>query len=45
MKKITLYNVIDIRTNKFYTVAIVSERLARFFVPFAEEVQAESSAE
>lgn len=30
---ITLYNVIDTRTNKFHSVVIAKERNARFFVP------------
>ena len=30
---ITLYNVIDTRTDKFHSVVIVKERYARFFVP------------
>lgn len=35
---IRLYNVIDIRTNKFHSVAIVNKRKAKYFVP-AEEVK------
>lgn len=30
---IRLENVIDIRTGKFYSVVIVSERKAKYFVP------------
>ena len=30
---ITLYNVIDIRDNRHYSVVIVSERKAKYFVP------------
>lgn len=28
-----LHNVIDMRTGRFYSIAIVSERNARWFVP------------
>jgi len=34
---ITLYNVIDIRTGKRHSVAIVSEKNAKWFVPAEEE--------
>lgn len=34
---ITLYNVIDIRTNQFHSVAIVSERKAKYFIPTIQE--------
>lgn len=34
---ITLYNVIDTRTNKFHSVVITKERNARFFVPAVRE--------
>lgn len=34
---ITLYNVIDTRTNSFYSVAIVSEKNARWFIPVLQE--------
>jgi len=37
MNIVTLYNVIDTRTNQFHSVVRVKERLARFFVPFVEE--------
>ena len=30
---ITLYNVIDKRTNQHYSVAIVTEKSRRFFIP------------
>ena len=33
---VRLENVIDTRTGQFYSVAIVKQRIARFFVP-AEE--------
>ena len=39
MNKITLKNVIDIRTNQFYSVVIVSEKKARFFVPANAETE------
>ena len=29
---ITLYNVIDTRTGKYYSVAVIAPRMARFFV-------------
>lgn len=38
--KVTLYNVIDTRTNQFHSVVIVSQRKAKFFVP-AELEEAE----
>ena len=38
--KVTLYNVIDTRTNQFHSVVIVSQRKAKFFVP-AEPEEAE----
>lgn len=31
MKKIKLYNVIDTRDGRFYSVVIVSERKAKYF--------------
>lgn len=34
---ITLYNVIDIRTGQFYSVARIKPRNARWFVPAEEE--------
>lgn len=35
---VTLYNVMDIRDNRCYSVVIVSQRKARFFVPIESEV-------
>lgn len=37
--KVTLYNVIDTRTNQFHSVVIVSQRKAKFFVPAEPEVE------
>lgn len=37
VKYVTLKNVVDTRTGKFHSVAIVSEKKAHFFVPFVEE--------
>lgn len=34
---VTLYNVIDTRTNRFHSVAVVTERNAKYFVPAEEE--------
>ena len=34
---ITLYNVIDTRTNQFHPVAIVSKRNVKWFIPIEEE--------
>ena len=34
---ITLYNVRDIRNDKVYSVVIIKERMARYFVPADEE--------
>lgn len=34
---VRLENVIDIRTNQFYSVAIVKERNVRWFVEVSEE--------
>ena len=33
MDKITLHNVVDIRTNKFHSVVKVKARDAKYFVP------------
>ena len=33
MNTVKLYNVVDIRTNQFHSVAIVKERNAKWFVP------------
>jgi len=38
---ITLYNVIDTRTNKRHSIVVVKHRYARFFVPYEEEVEAD----
>lgn len=39
---VTLRNVIDIRTNRFHSIAIVSDRNAKWFVPVnTEEVEEE----
>jgi len=38
MRMITLYNVIDVRSNKRYSKAVVSQRNAKWFAP-AEEVE------
>lgn len=29
----TLYNVIDIRNDRFYSVVVVTERKAKYFIP------------
>lgn len=34
---IRLENVIDIRTGKFYSVVVVSERKAKYFIPAETE--------
>ena len=34
---IRLENVIDIRTGRFYSVVVVSERKAKYFIPANEE--------
>lgn len=34
---ITLYNVIDIRTGQFHSVAVVKARNAKWFVPAEEQ--------
>lgn len=33
MGLISLYNVVDTRTNQFHSIAIVKERNAKWFVP------------
>lgn len=33
---VTLYNVIDTRTNQFHSVAVVKQRNAKYFVPFVQ---------
>lgn len=35
---IKLFNVIDIRTGQFHSVAIVKERNAKYFIPVNTEV-------
>ena len=37
MKKITLHNVLDIRTDKFHSIVIIKENQAKWFVPVEEE--------
>lgn len=37
MNKITLYNVIDVRTEKVHSIVIVKSRDARWFVPIENE--------
>ena len=34
---VTLYNVMDIRNGKIYSVVVVSERKAKYFVPVETE--------
>jgi hypothetical protein len=34
---VTLYDVVDIRTNKFHSVARVKQKYAKYFVPYVEE--------
>ena len=33
----TLYNVIDTRNGRFYSVVVVSERKAKYFIPAETE--------
>lgn len=37
MNSVKLENVVDIRTNKFHSVAIIEERKAKYFIPYVEE--------
>ena len=37
---ITLYNQIDIRSGKHYSVVVISEKNARYFEPIPEEIPA-----
>lgn len=37
MNIITLYNVIDIRSGMFYSIAIIRERQAKWFVAVEED--------
>ena len=42
MKKyVKLYNVVDTRTDKYHSVAVVEERNAKYFVPYVEEEEVE----
>ena len=41
---VTLYNVIDVRTNNFHPVAIVKEQNARWFIPVVTEEPAQEPA-
>lgn len=34
---VTLYNVMDIRNGKIYSVVVVSERKAKYFIPAETE--------
>ena len=34
---VTLYNVVDIRTDQFHSIAVVKERNAKYFVEVDEE--------
>lgn len=36
-ERITLFNVIDTRTNQFHSVAIIKRKNARWFVPYEVE--------
>jgi hypothetical protein len=36
---VTLYDVFDIRSNKHYSVVIVSTKNARFFKPIGDEAE------
>lgn len=36
MSRVTLYDVIDTRTGQYYSIAIVKEKLAKYFVPANE---------
>lgn len=35
--RVTLYNVIDIRTGQHYSVAVIKENKAKYFVPAEQE--------
>ena len=37
MNKVTLYDVIDIRTMQYHSVVVCKERFAKWFVPADEE--------
>ena len=36
MERVTLYNVMDIRTNKVHSVVVVKKKDAKYFVPIVE---------
>jgi hypothetical protein len=38
---VTLYDVIDIRTNKYHSVVSVKQKYAKYFVPAVTEEEAE----
>ena len=42
---VKLYNVVDVRTNQFHSVAIVKERNVKYFIPANTEEVAEEVAE
>ena len=42
---VTLRNVIDIRTNKFHSVARVKENMVKYFIPAFEENSEEGGNE
>ena len=37
MEKVKLYNVIDTRTGKFHSVAIVKEDKVKYFIPAVQD--------
>lgn len=37
MEKVKLYNVIDIRTGKFHSVAIVKKENVKYFIPAVQD--------
>ena len=45
MNKVTLYNVIDIRTGQYHSVVVTKEKYARFFVPADPEKNTEEPEE
>ena len=40
-KYVRLTNVIDTRTNKYHSVAIVSEKKVKYFIPAVQEEEGE----
>lgn len=44
MEKIKLYNVIDIRTDQFHSVAVIKAKNAKWFIP-ADEAETEETGE